>query len=67
VIIARKLAAAGFEAIEIEATRVYNVADAWEFLSATRIDAGVIAPRVQGKFISAFVRARKPDNADTST
>jgi arsenite methyltransferase len=56
----QKLAAAGFEAIDIETTRVYNLDDAGEFLSAAGIDADTIAPQVQNKFISAFVRARKP-------
>jgi arsenite methyltransferase len=56
----QKLAAAGFESVDIEATRVYNVDDACEFLRAAGIDADSIAPKVQDKFISAFVRARKP-------
>lgn len=56
----QKLAAAGFEAIEIEETRVYAVQDARKFLGAAGIDADAVAPKVQGKFISAFVRARKP-------
>jgi len=56
----QKLAAAGFESIDIEATRVYNVDDAREFLNAAGIDADQIAPNVQDKFISAFVRATKP-------
>jgi arsenite methyltransferase len=59
----QKLAAAGFEAIDIEETRVYNVADAREFLCAAGVDADAIAPKVQDKFISAFVRARKPRNS----
>jgi arsenite methyltransferase len=59
----QKLGAAGFEDIVIEETRVYNVRDAREFLSAAGIDADAIAPRVQDKFISAFVRARKPGNS----
>jgi arsenite methyltransferase len=59
----QKLAAAGFEAIDIETTRVYNVDDAREFLNATGIDTEAIAPVVQDKFISAFVRARKPSTA----
>jgi len=59
----QKLAAAGFEGIDIEATRVYNVDDAREFLGAAGIDADAIAPKVQDKFISAFVRARKPERA----
>lgn len=59
-----KLATAGFEAIDIEETRVYNVEDAREFLSAAGIDAEAIAPKIQGKFISAFVRARKPEKSN---
>src|SRR6266478_8491498 len=55
-----KLARVGFEAIEIEPTRVYNIEDARTFLSAAGIDVDKIAPEVEGKFISAFVRARKP-------
>jgi len=55
-----KLARAGFEAIEVEPTRVYRAEDAREFLGRAGIDADVIASQVDGKFISAFVRARKP-------
>jgi hypothetical protein len=55
-----KLHAARFESIEIEATRIYNVDDARDFLKAAGIDADSIASQVEGKFISAFVRARKP-------
>ncbi|HEU5319794.1 MAG TPA: arsenite methyltransferase [Methylomirabilota bacterium] len=55
-----KLAKAGFEAIEVEPTRVYRVADAREFLSGAGFDISAIAPAVDGKFMSAFVRARKP-------
>jgi arsenite methyltransferase len=57
----QKLAAAGFEAIDIEQTRVYNVKDARVFLGAAGIDADAIASEVQDKFMSAFVRARKPE------
>jgi SAM-dependent methyltransferase len=56
----KKLAAAGFAEIEIEPTRVYNVRDAQQFLAGAGLDADVIAPQVEGKFMSAFVRARKP-------
>ena len=56
----KKLAAAGFKEIEMEPTRVYRIADAREFLSAQNIDADAIAPQVEGKFLSTFVRARKP-------
>jgi len=55
-----KLAAAGFERIEMEATRIYRVDDAREFLSAEGIDVEAIASAVDGKFMSAFVRAVKP-------
>jgi arsenite methyltransferase len=55
-----KLAAAGFESVDIEATRVYDVNDAREFLRSSGIDAGEIAVQVQDKFISAFVKAVKP-------
>jgi arsenite methyltransferase len=55
-----KLAAAGFEAIDIEPTRIYRTEDAKEFLSAEGIDLAAMAPLVDGKFMSAFVRARKP-------
>jgi arsenite methyltransferase len=59
-----KLAAAGFEQIEIEPTRVYRAEDAREFLAGQGIDVQVIAPQVDGKFMSAFIRAVKPA-ADT--
>src|SRR6266850_4070575 len=55
-----KLAAAGFEQIEIEPTRIYRAEDAREFLSTAGVDADAIAPQVDGKFMSAFVRAVKP-------
>jgi arsenite methyltransferase len=54
-----KLAAAGFEQIEIEPTRTYRVEDAHEFLTAQNIDVDAIAPQVDGKFMSAFIRAVK--------
>lgn len=56
----QKLAAAGFEQIEIEPTRIYHAADARQFLASAGLDADAIAPQVDGKFMSAFVRARKP-------
>lgn len=55
-----KLVAAGFEQIDIESTRVYNLEDAREMLSEEGIDVDAIAPQVDGKFMSAFVRAVKP-------
>src|SRR6266481_2514952 len=55
-----KLAKAGFEAIDLEPTRIYRVADAREFLEGAGLDVDAIAPQVDDKFMSAFVRARKP-------
>jgi arsenite methyltransferase len=55
-----KLAAAGFEEIEIEPTRVYRIEDAREFLRGQNIDVEAIASQVDSKFMSAFVRAVKP-------
>ena len=55
-----KLTSAGFETIEIEPTRVYRIEDAREFLCDHNIDVDAIAPQVEGKFMSAFIRARKP-------
>jgi SAM-dependent methyltransferase len=55
-----KLGKAGFEGIDVEPTRVYRVEDARDFLAGSGIDADTIAPQVDGKFMSAFVRARKP-------
>src|ERR1700723_530846 len=58
----RKLAGAGFEQVEIEPTRVYRVEDAREFLSGQGFDVDAIAPQVDGKFFSAFIRATKPSS-----
>jgi arsenite methyltransferase len=55
-----KLTAAGFAAIEIEPTRVYDIEDARAFLSGEGIDVDAIAPQVEGKIMSAFIRASKP-------
>ena len=55
-----KLAAAGFESIGIEPTRVYGAEDALSFLADQGLDLEAIGPEVDGKFMSAFVRARKP-------
>jgi SAM-dependent methyltransferase len=55
-----KLAASGFEQIEIEPTRIYRTEDAREFLSGQGIDVDMLAPQVDGKFLSAFIRAVKP-------
>ena len=55
----RLLAEAGFEAIEVEPTRIYRAEDARAFLQEAGIDA-TGAEEVDGKVMSAFVRARKP-------
>lgn len=61
-----KLSAAGFEQVDVEPTRIYRAADAKEFLATEGIDADTIAPQVDGKFMSAFVRAVKPSQANDS-
>jgi ubiquinone/menaquinone biosynthesis C-methylase UbiE len=57
---AAKLAKAGFDNIDIEPTRVYEIEDARVFLSGQGVDVDAIAPQVEGKFMSAFIRATKP-------
>jgi len=56
-----KLTAAGFAAVHIEPTRIYDIEDARTFLSGQGIDVDAIAPQVENKFMSAFVRATKPN------
>ncbi len=55
-----KLTAAGFEKVDIEPTRIYRAEDARSFLQDNGIDVDAIGPQVDGKFMSAFVRATKP-------
>jgi ubiquinone/menaquinone biosynthesis C-methylase UbiE len=55
-----KLAHAGFHEVDVEPTRLYRMNDARDFLAGAGLDAEAIAPHVDGKFMSAFVRARKP-------
>jgi len=55
-----KLEATGFEAVGVEPTRIYRVDDAREFLSDKDIDVEAMAAAVDGKVMSAFVRAVKP-------
>jgi SAM-dependent methyltransferase len=55
-----KLAKAGFRDIDIEVTRLYGAADARAFLAAEGLDSESIATEVDGKFVSAFIRAVKP-------
>jgi arsenite methyltransferase len=56
----QKLQAAGFASIEVEPTRVYQVEEARDFLTAAGLDPDKVAPLVENKFMSAFIRAAKP-------
>ena len=60
---ASKLRAAGFTDIEVEPWRIYNVEDARSFLTEGGLDVDRLAPEVEGRFASAFVRARRPEAA----
>ncbi len=55
----RKLGRAGFADISVEPTRIYNIEDAREFLVAEGIDVDAVAPQIDGKFMSAFIRATR--------
>jgi arsenite methyltransferase len=55
-----KLAHAGFEQIDVEPTRIYRASDARQFLAEAGLAADDVAGQVDGRFMSAFVRARKP-------
>jgi ubiquinone/menaquinone biosynthesis C-methylase UbiE len=55
-----RLTAAGFAQISVEPTRTYNIEDARQFLTEAGIDVDSIAPQIEGKFLSAFIRATKP-------
>lgn len=57
---ATKLRSAGFDDVSVEPWRVYAIDDARAFLTESGIDVDLMAPRVEGRFASAFVRARKP-------
>jgi arsenite methyltransferase len=59
-----KLSAAGFRNVDVEPTRTYRAADAREFLAGERIDADAIRSQVEGKFMSAFIRAVKPPKSN---
>jgi arsenite methyltransferase len=60
-----KLSGAGFEQVDVEPTRIYRVEDAREFLSGQGLDVEALAPQVDGKFLSAFIRAVKPASLKT--
>ena len=55
-----KLAKAGFEDIQVQPTRIYQIEDARDFLTDSGLDPESLAPVVNGKFMSAFIRAKKP-------
>jgi arsenite methyltransferase len=55
-----KLTAAGFEQVDLEPTRIHRAEDARVFLAGQGIDVEKIAPQVDGKIVSAFIRAVKP-------
>jgi ubiquinone/menaquinone biosynthesis C-methylase UbiE len=55
-----KLARAGFEAVDVEPTRIYRAEDARDALAKAGLDVETIAPAIEGKFMSAFIRAHKP-------
>ncbi len=61
----QKLAAAGFREVEIEPTRIYTAEDARELLKSDGIDVSALAAQVEGKFMSALVRAVKPTSSIT--
>jgi ubiquinone/menaquinone biosynthesis C-methylase UbiE len=55
-----KLTQAGFARISVEPTRVHSIEDARHFLVEAGIDVDAIAPLIENKFMSAFIRATKP-------
>jgi arsenite methyltransferase len=61
-----KLVTAGFQAVTVEPTRVYRLEDAREFLTGKGVDVDAIAGSVDGKFMSAFIRANKPHATEGS-
>lgn len=58
-----KLLAAGFSNVSFEPTRVYDIEDARRFLSKSGIDVDAVSAQVEGRFLSAFIRAVKPQSA----
>ncbi len=58
----RLLADVGFEKADIEPTRIYDVEDVRTFLTEAGLDVDALVPAIEGRFMSAFVRATKPVN-----
>jgi arsenite methyltransferase len=61
-----KLARAGFVAVDVEPTRIYQVADAKQFLAEAGIEDEKVLAQIDGRFMSAFIRGRKPAAMDTA-
>ena len=57
----RLLTRAGFDTIDIEPTRIYHLEDAAAFLTGAGLDTTILPSDIDGRFMSAFVRAKKPD------
>ena len=62
-----KLGKAGFHDIEIVPTRIYRIEDAKDFLAGAGLNVEALAPQMDGKFMSAFIRARKPLESEQSS
>jgi len=62
-----KLGKAGFHDIEIIPTRIYRIEDAKDFLAGAGLNVEALAPQMDGKFMSAFIRARKPLESEQSS
>ena len=58
-----KLRAAGFDDVEVEPWRIYSIEDARSFLTESGLDVDRLAPEIDGRFASAFIRATKPQAA----
>ena len=63
---AAKLIRAGFAAVSVEPTRFYSIEDARRFLTESGVDVDTIAPLVKDRFMSAFIRATKPGDCETT-
>ncbi len=64
---AAKLQTAGFEDVELDPWRIYEVEDARAFLTQSGLDVDSLAPQIEGRFASAFIRARKPGGCCDTT
>lgn len=57
---AEKLRSAGFENVDLEPTRIYRADDARSFFEEHGLDVDALRDELDGRFLSAFVRATKP-------